>query len=54
MCRKGMVSGHTQAIDSSFIKANASMDSLEVKQPAQALDKHIQDLNLDINPVISK
>ncbi|WP_459213203.1 transposase, partial [Aquimarina rhabdastrellae] len=26
---KGMVSGHTQAIDSAPIKANASMDSLE-------------------------
>src|SRR5215510_4397732 len=29
MCiEKGMVCGHTQAIDSAFIKANASMDSL--------------------------
>ena len=44
---KGMVSGHTQAIDSAFVKANASMDSLEVKQPAQPLDKHIEELNLN-------
>lgn len=28
---KGMVSGHTQAIDSAPIKANASMDTLELK-----------------------
>ena len=28
---KGMVSGHTQCVDSSPIKANASMDSLELK-----------------------
>ena len=28
----GMVSGRTQAIDSAYIKANASMDSIELKQ----------------------
>jgi len=33
MCvEKGMVSGHTQAMDSAPIKANASMDSLELAQ----------------------
>lgn len=32
MCvHKGMVSGHTQAIDSAPVKANASMESLELK-----------------------
>ncbi len=37
----GMVSGHTQAIDSVPIKANASMDSLELKVPANELDVHL-------------
>ncbi len=38
---KGMVSGHTQAIDSAPVKANASMDSLELKVPAESLDEHL-------------
>ncbi len=29
---KGMVAGHTQAIDAAFVKANASLDSLEIKK----------------------
>lgn len=33
----GMVSSHTQAIDSAPVKANASMDSLELKVPKAAL-----------------
>ena len=37
-----MVSGHTQAIDSAPVKANASMDSLELKVPAEELDEHIR------------
>lgn len=33
MCiSKGMVAGHTQAVDAAFVKANASLDSLEVKK----------------------
>jgi transposase len=33
MCiEKGMVAGHTQAVDAAFVKANASLDSLEVKK----------------------
>ncbi len=39
---KGMVSGHTQAIDSAPVKANASMDSLELKVPAEDLEAHLQ------------
>ncbi len=43
MCiEKGMVSGHTQAIDSALIKANASMDSLELKVPAESLQEHLE------------
>ncbi len=36
-----MVNEHTQAIDSSPIKANANMDSLELKVPANELDVHL-------------
>jgi transposase len=38
----GMVSGHTQAIDSAPIKANASMDSLELKVPEEELGEHLK------------
>lgn len=39
---KGMVSGKAQAIDSAPIKANASMDSLELKVPAESLEDHLR------------
>ena len=39
---KGMVSGHTQAIDSAPVKANASMDTLELKVPQENLDEHLR------------
>nr|WP_164917844.1 transposase [Leeuwenhoekiella marinoflava] len=39
---KGMVSGHTQAIDSAPVKANASMDSLELKVPEEELESHLR------------
>ncbi|WP_157486809.1 IS1182 family transposase [Dyadobacter alkalitolerans] len=39
---KGMVSGHTQAMDSAPIKANASMESLEVKRPFQSIERHFE------------
>jgi IS5 family transposase len=43
MCiSKGMVSGHTQAIDSAPVKANASMDSLELKVPEEDLETYLQ------------
>ncbi len=38
---KGMVAGDRQAMDSAPIKANASMDSLQVKQPAESLKMHL-------------
>ena len=45
MCvESGLVSGHTQAIDSAYIKANASLDSIEMKKPAQSLEQHIQEV----------
>ncbi|WP_181309084.1 IS1182 family transposase, partial [Rufibacter sp. XAAS-G3-1] len=37
----GMVAGHTQVVDSALIKANASMDSLELKVPRETLDAHL-------------
>ena len=37
----GMVSGHTQATDSAPVKANASMDTLELKVPEEELDEHL-------------
>ena len=43
MCtEKGMVSGHTQTIDSAPVKANASMDTLELKVPAAELEEHLR------------
>jgi len=43
MCiEKGMVSGHTQAMDSAPVKANASMDSLELKVPEEKLEEYIR------------
>lgn len=39
---KGMVSGHTQAIDSAPVKANASMDTLELKVPEEHLEAHLR------------
>ncbi len=39
---KGMVSGHTQVIDSAPVKANASMDSLELKVAEDKLEEHIR------------
>lgn len=43
MCvNKGMVSGKSQAIDSAPVKANASMESLELKVPEEELEDHLQ------------
>ncbi len=39
---RAMVAGHTQVIDSAPVKANASMDSLELKVPEDELDDHIR------------
>ncbi len=40
----GMVSGHTQAIDSAPVKANASMDTLELKVPEEDLEAHLHSI----------
>ncbi len=45
MCvESGMVSGHTQCIDSAPVKANASMDSLELKVPASELEDYLHQI----------
>lgn len=41
---QGMVGGHTQAIDSAPVKANASMDGLELKVPKEDLEEHLQSI----------
>ncbi|WP_422091799.1 hypothetical protein [Tenacibaculum ovolyticum] len=41
---KGMISDHTQTIDSAPVKANASMDSLELKVPVEDLASHLQSI----------
>ena len=58
MCvAKGMVSGHTQAIDSAPVKANASMDTLELKVPKEDLEqhlhriRHISAMDKDVAPI---
>lgn len=43
LCVKaGLVAGHSQVVDSALIKANASMDSLELKVPLQEVDAHLE------------
>jgi hypothetical protein len=37
----GMIAGHTQTIDGAFLKANASKDSLEIKQVSNSVDKYL-------------
>ncbi|MFC0263855.1 transposase, partial [Fontibacter flavus] len=46
MCvRKGMVKGKRQAVDSAFIKANASMDSLVEKEVVEDAGAYVEELN---------
>ena len=40
----GLVAGHTQAVDSAYIKANASLDSLEVKQPQSSAQEYLNEI----------
>lgn len=45
----GMVSGHSQAIDSAPVKANASMHSLELKVPQESSQEHLKKVK-ELNP----
>ena len=50
MCiEKGMVAGHTHAVDSAPIKANASIQNLELRVPAQSIKAHLTAVDSD-NP----
>ena len=46
----GLVSGHTQVVDSAPVKANASMDSLELKVPASELEEHLSKVRYQSAP----
>ena len=37
----GMIAGHTQALDGAFLKANASKDSLEIKQVSKTVEEYL-------------
>ena len=51
MClEKGMVSGKIQATDSAPVKANASMDSLELKVPTEELGDYLRKVRVMIRP----
>lgn len=51
MCvQKGMVAGHTQAMDSAPVKANASMESLELKKPFQSIERHFEIVDAENQP----
>jgi transposase len=39
--QSGMIAGHTQALDGAFLKANASKDSLEIKQVSKSVDDYL-------------
>jgi transposase len=48
MCvSKGMLSGKRQAIDSAYVKANASMDSLVAKEIVEDGEQYLQELQRD-------
>lgn len=50
MCvEKGMVAGHTHAVDSAPLKANASIENLELRVPAQSIKAHLTAVDSD-NP----
>lgn len=46
----GLVSGHTQVVDSAPVKANASMDSIELKVPEEELDEHLARVRYQSTP----
>ncbi|MFC6192401.1 hypothetical protein ACFP1I_12375 [Dyadobacter subterraneus] len=48
-----MVSGHTQAIDSAPVKANASMENLELKKPVQSVEKYFTIVAAENQPDIN-
>ena len=49
----GMVSGHSQAVDSTPIKANASMESVVPKMPATTIDGHLKKVSEENGGTVS-
>ncbi len=49
----GMVSGHSQAVDSAPIKANASMESVVPKMPATTIDGHLKKVSEENGGTVS-
>lgn len=48
MCvSKGLVLGKTQAVDSAPVKANASMENLEAREPAQPVGEYLDKLKVE-------
>jgi transposase len=50
----GMVSGHTQAVDSAPIKANASMESVVPKMPATPMESHLKKVSEENGEITKK
>src|SRR5680860_859119 len=50
----GMVSGHTQAVDSAPIKANASMESVVPKMPATPMNDHLKKVSEENREITKK
>jgi len=51
MCvENGMVSGKIQTIDSAPVKANTSMNSLELKVPEEELEEHLRKVRVMSRP----
>ena len=50
----GMVSGHTQAVDSAPIKANASMESVVPKMPATPMEYHLKKVSEENQEITKK
>ncbi len=49
-----MVFGHTQAVDSAAIKANASMESVVLKVPTKSIDSHRRKWRKRIRKLVRK
>ena len=50
----GMVSGHTQAVDSAPIKVNASMESVVPKMPATPMNDHLKKVSEENREITKK
>jgi len=49
-----MVSGHTQAVDSAPIKANASMESVVLKAPVTSIEDHLEQMEKENQEAVKR